>query len=402
MIKALSASVVYPVSSVPLLNGVIILDNSGVVLSVLSKEQAEYQGIDGVEFFEGALIPGLVNTHCHLELSHLFNVIPPHTGLHHFVEKVIQSRGATQEVVLEAMKQADQQMLRNGIVAVGDISNSIVSKAVKLSSELYYHTFVEILGFDPEKASDIMKRGEELKSAFEPLSASINPHAPYSVSKELFAEIRRYSSSTANLISIHNQETADENLFFEKKQGAFLKLYALLGLNIDFFKASGKTSLQTVLPELPSGKTLLVHNTLTTAADVEIAKAAHQKLYWCLCPNANLYIENRLAAVKMLQDAGVKLTLGTDSLASNHQLSILAEMCTLQQNIKLAKDPAAQQHPYLSFEDLLRWGTLNGAEFLGISEQYGSFEPGKKPGVNLIQGMVGQQLSSTVTIERLI
>ncbi len=402
MVSAISASVVYPVSSAPLPNGVIVLDDTGMITAVLSQKEAASQGIREIEFFDGALVPGLVNTHCHLELSHLFEQIPERTGLQQFVAKVIQFRGTEEELVLEAMKKADQQMLKNGIVAVGDISNSLASRSVKMKSELYYHTFVEVLGFDPEKAMAVMQRGEELKAAFSPLKASVSPHAPYSVSKALFAEIRKYSDSTENLISMHNQETADENLFFEKKEGAFLKLYASLGLNIDFFKSSGKSSLQTILPELPSGKILLVHNTMTTAADIEFATATHHDLYWCLCPNANLFIENRLAGVKMMQEAGLKITLGTDSLASNHQLSILAEMHTLQEKVRTHEDFFLPQKFELDFEHLLRWGTLNGAEFLGIADKYGSFEAGKKPGINLIQGMNGQQLSSSTTIKRLM
>ncbi|MEJ5961379.1 amidohydrolase family protein [Pedobacter immunditicola] len=390
MLQYLSASIVYPVTAAPLINGVIAMEADGTIHSILSAESAKEQGIENIRHYNAALIPGLVNTHCHLELSHLFQKIPPHTGLQSFVQQVMKYRGTGDDVVLEAMKQADEEMYRNGIVAVGDISNLPVSKATKLESRLFYHTFVETLGFDPEKAAAVMERALQMKAAFSPLKASIIPHAPYSISKELFAEIRDYTASHENLISMHNQETVDENLFFEQKQGAFLKLYAFLGLDISFFEATGKSSLQSVLPALPSGKVLLVHNTLTNEADIRFANARHKHLFWCLCPNANLYIEQRLPQVQLFRDAGLKITLGTDSLASNHQLSILAEMKTLQE----------QQG--LPFEELLSWGTLNGAEFLGLEGQLGSFEPGKKPGINLIEGMEGQIITASTTIRRLI
>ncbi|MET3112979.1 cytosine/adenosine deaminase-related metal-dependent hydrolase [Pedobacter sp. CG_S7] len=394
MLQYLSASIVYPVSTAPLKKGVLVLEADGTVISVLSAEEAKVQGIIPIFFEDGVLIPGLINTHCHLELSHLFEKIPEHTGLQDFVRQVIKHRGTEENRVLEAMYAADVEMYKNGIVAVGDISNLLISRGVKLSSELYYHTFVETLGFDPQKAVAIMEKSKSLRAAFSPLTATVNPHAPYSVSKELFAEIRRYSATTENLISMHNQETVDENLLFEEKKGAFVKLYEFLGLDISFFDASGKSSLQSVLPELPAGKTLLVHNTYTNEADVTFAQSLHENLFWCLCPNANLYIENRLPQVKMLQQAGLKITLGTDSLASNKQLNILAEMKTLQ-------EWAAEKSTVLEFEDLLRWGTLNGAEFLGIDAQFGSFEVGKKPGINLITGMVGGQISALTTIKRI-
>ncbi len=125
------------------------------------------------------------------------------------------------------------------------------------------------------------------------------------------------------------------------------------------------------MPALP--RTLLVHNTFTSEADIRFALSTHQHLFWCLCPNANLYIENRLPDVMLMMNQGLTITLGTDSLASNHQLSILAEMYTLQ------------QHLDIPFEVLLRWATLNGAAFLGLDNLFGSLQPGRKPGIILIE-----------------
>jgi cytosine/adenosine deaminase-related metal-dependent hydrolase len=400
MLQFLSASTVYPVVTPPLINGVLALEEDGTVHSILTEDEARNRGIENIQFFPGALIPGLINTHCHLELSHLFKLIPEHTGLQGFVQQVIKHRGTAENRVMEAMKLADEEMYRNGIVAVGDISNLLVSKAVKAESKLYYHTFVEIMGFDPEQASAIMQRALAMKADFAPLKASVNPHAPYSVSRELFAEICRYSMEHENLISMHSQETRDENLFFEQKKGAFLKLYAFLGLDISFFKATGKSSLQSVLPQLPPGKALLVHNTVTNEADLEFAKSMHPDLFWCLCPNANLYIEDRLPQLQLLQKAGVKITLGTDSLASNHQLSILAEMKTLQDAFE--EPSSGGPSSGLQFPDLLKWATLNGAEFLGIERTYGSFEPEKKPGVVLIEALQNDRITKFTSVKRLL
>jgi cytosine/adenosine deaminase-related metal-dependent hydrolase len=396
MLYYLSASYIYPVSSAPLKNGVIALESDGTIQALMTAEEAKVLGVKDVKYYEGSLIPGLINTHCHLELSHLYELIPQHTGLQAFVQEVIKLRDKQDETERwYAMKMANQEMYNNGIVAVGDISNTLESKRIKIKDFILYHTFVEVLGFDPSQAKSAMKTAKKLKKAFEPLKASVVPHAPYSVSRALFTEIRKYSRKTDNLISMHNQETADENLFFEKKKGSFLKLYESLGLDISFFRASRKSSLKTVLPKLPAGKVLLVHNTLTNESDIAFAKANHDHLFWCLCANANLYIENKLPDINLLKNSGLKITLGTDSLASNHQLSILAEMKTLQES---QRDAGME----LSFEELLLWATLNGAEFLGISENYGSLEPGKKPGLNLVQHMDGGQLTSATTIKRLI
>lgn len=389
MLKYISASWLYPVSSAPIAHGVLELGEGGTIKAVFSPEQAKSRGIENIEKHQGILVPGFVNTHCHLELSHLLGKIQEGTGLQEFVRQVIGQRTMAEELILEAITKADQDMHRQGIVAVGDISNQLISRQTKQQSDLYYHTFIETLGFNPQQAPAVMGQAIGLKQAFAPLKASIVPHAPYSVSKELFALIRAYSQKEENLISMHNQETADENEFFEHKKGAFLKLYEFLGLDISFFQASGQSALKSILPELPMGKVLMVHNTFTAASDVHFALKFNPDIYWCLCPNANQYIENRLPDVAMLRHAGAKFTLGTDSLASNHQLSVLAEMQTLIR--------AGQT----TFEESLRWATLNGAEFLGISQQYGSLEAGKRPGINLLQ-FEGDQPQNKAIIKRLI
>lgn len=391
MSSYLSASWIYPVSSAPLPNGVIVIDDDGTITSILTAQEARSQHITNIKHFEGLLVPGLVNTHCHLELSHLAGKIPEHTGLPGFVQQIMQQRQSSATEIESAMLLADEEMYTNGIVAVGDISNQTSSRAVKINSKLYYHTFVETMGFNPKKAMEIITRAKEIKHSFLPLKATIVPHAPYSVSAELFKEINRISGFEGEPVSIHNQETAEENAFFEHRTGHFLKLYEFLGLDISFFEAKGKTSLQSYLPLLSAApKTLLVHNTFTSRKDVEFAALTHPNLFWCLCPNANLYIENRLPDVQLLKEAGLTITLGTDSLASNHQLSILSEMMTLQDNANVP------------FDELLRWATLNGATFLGLEALYGSFEIGKKPGVNLITQLDGKRITAKSNIQRLV
>jgi cytosine/adenosine deaminase-related metal-dependent hydrolase len=389
MLTYLSASTIYPVSQPPIKHGVIALNEQGCVKGLYTPQEAEALGLQINHHYAGALVPGFINTHCHLELSHLRGKISQHTGLFKFVSEVMKYRFADADEILKAMEDADEEMYQNGIVAVGDISNQPVSASVKQKSKLYYHTFVEAMGFNPEHASSIIRKAKETLESFDTTRASIVPHAPYSVSDELFAAIASISQDHLNLLSIHNQETPAENEFFQHKTGAFLELYKMLGLNLEFYKPSGKTALQTTLPKLPKSRTLLVHNTQTNKADVDFAKTEHPDLYWCLCPNANRYIENTLPDVGMLKNEGLRITLGTDSLASNQQLSILKEMQVLQ------------EQKQISLQTLLDWATLNGARFLGIEDAYGSLDIGKKPGVLLLENLVDEQLSSATRIKRL-
>lgn len=386
----MSASWIYPVSSAPLENGVIAVSNDGTITAILTAAQAKQQHIQDIQHYDGIIVPGFINTHCHLELSHLAGKIPMYTGLPGFVQKIMQQREAAADEITQAMVKADAEMYANGIVAIGDISNQLISKPVKLNSKIYYHTFIEVMGFNPANAAEIIERAENTKLAFAPLKTTIVPHAPYSVSSVLFEGINRVSGKAGECLTIHNQETAEENIFFETKTGHFLKLYDFLGLDISFFNAGSKTSLQTYLPYLSrEPKVLMVHNTFTSMEDIIFAGNTHPNLYWCLCPNANMYIEERLPDVQSLRNAALKITLGTDSLASNHQLSILAEMQTLQ------------EQKAVPFTELLEWATINGAAFLGIDNRFGSLEKGKKPGINLIELMDNGQINARTRIQRL-
>jgi len=195
------------------------------------------------------------------------------------------------------------------------------------------------------------------------------PHAPYSVGPALFDFINK-ENKIGSTISIHNQETVAENQLFLKGKGDFYSFYQNFGMELPF-TGNGKTAIHYALQNMDSSqKTLFVHNTLTTLEDIEAAQNWNSKVYWATCPNANLYIENRLPDYRNFIEADAKMTIGTDSLTSNWQLSIFEEMKAI-----------AKYKSYISFEDLLKWATLNGAEALSYDDRLGSLEVGKSPGI---------------------
>ena len=386
MLRYISADWIYPVTSPPLKNGVMALDEKGKIQQLFSGEEAKE--LLPVTRYDGIIVPGFINTHCHLELSHLKHKIAEGTGLTRFIESVVTLRQQPREEIMQAMQDADAEMYANGIVAVGDISNAPDSRTVKLNSPVHYHTFVEVFGFNRPSAP-IMAAARQLKADFAPLPASVVPHAPYSVSAALFEEIRAVTTPD-DLLSIHNQETAAENELFEKGTGSFADFFNGLGIAKSGAYGRGENAIHYHLPKLSKAvNTLLVHNTFTTEADVRFATDENPNIYWCLCPNANRYIENALPDAEMFMHEKVKVTLGTDSLASNHQLSILSEMYTLQQE----KD--------IPFEKLLEWATLNGAEFLKIEQRYGSLGRGKQPGILLLEGIEQEKLTPETRVKRL-
>ena len=218
---------------------------------------------------------------------------------------------------------------------------------------------------------------------------SIVPHAPYSVSGALFRMIADFPGN--HLLTIHNQESEAENEFYEAGKGDFLRLYDMLGLDVSFFHGNGKRSLEGILPYFYRNQSLiLVHNVATGAEDLR-AVVGGPDLFFCLCPNANLYIGGQLPDVGLLQRSGCDIVVGTDSLASNHRLSILEELKTLQ-----------RVFPWLSTPALLQWATANGARALQMDAVLGNFSPGKQPGVLLIENMDGEKLGEESAVRRLI
>lgn len=388
--KSFRADYVFPVYADPIKNGIVTVDDLGKIIAVTDSNKPPSGHVQQVS---GVICPGFINTHCHTELSHLKDKVKPKGGLVNFIKDVQSLRNTDQQEVLDAIAKADQEMYDNGIVAVGDISNTNNSVEMKKQSKLYYHTFVETFGFLPEKATEVFEKALALLNEFKPGSVSVTPHAPYSVSKELFKLIKKHSDTDdENLISIHNQECEDENKFYRYKLGAFLELYEHFGMDISYFKPQARNSVQSIIPLLTNKqKVLLVHNTCTNLKDIYFIKRFDRKINWCFCPNANLYIEGRLPKIDLFVDQGFNITLGTDSLASNNKLCILSEMRAIQ-----------QKFPSINLPRLIEWGTRNGAEYLGINDEKGTLEAGKTPGLNLISGLDGFKITPETKVKKLI
>lgn len=395
--KKYTADYVLTAHANPIKNGSVIVDDNGKILKVEDPEKPSAKTNEGnyadviEEKLSGIICPGFINTHCHLELSHLKGKIPAGEGLIEFIKKVQKLRKADDSEVIEAAAKADEEMERNGIVAVGDISNSTVTASVKSKSKLYYHNFIEVYGFDPKNADAIFNDALDLQEQFKPLASSITPHAAYSVSKELFKLVRKESETKNSMLTIHNQESDEENKLYRYKQGSFLDFYDRLGLDISFFKPQARNSIQSIIPLLTNQQNvLMVHNTYTSMKDIYFIRRFDRKINWCFCPEANLYIENKLPKVSIFTNHGFNITLGTDSLASNNELCILKEMRVLQEHF-----------PNLLLENMVQWATLNGAKFLGIDDDKGTIEAGKNPGLNLITGLDRLKITPETKVRKL-
>lgn len=348
---------------------VLVLDERQAIEAILPPNSIEP---GRVEQLQGCLLPGFVNAHGHLELSHMKGRIEQGKGFPAFARQLIQNRFLTPEgEMLEHMQDADRYMYAMGIVAAGDICNTPLSVKVKTESKLFYHSFIELISLDPSKAGQVMEEGKRLLGFFHEhnLSGSLAPHAPYSVSRELLQAIARHCRETASPSSIHNQESKEEIDFLCSSSSEMEDLFAFLNINLSFYKAPGKAGLELLKGLMPE-PCLLVHNTYSSQTDIELSR--HIGLFWCFCPRANVYIENTVPKFDLFKDHDTRICLGTDSLASNTSLDLTSEA-----NGLLASG---------SFEtkQVLRALTYNGALALGLEQRFGRLKAGTRPGINRI------------------
>lgn len=392
--KYFSADVVYPICSEPIAHGIVVVHDNGVIEEVLRPESVHVPDASQVVHFKGALCPGFVNAHCHLELSHMKGLVPEKTGLPRFIMQIVSRRNENAEMKMEAIRLADEEMWQNGIQAVGDICNTADTLATKKESKIDYHSFVEVFSFDSSKADEVLAEGIRVANEYQQmgLKSTIVPHAPYSVSERLFAGIRKQQSQFPGSISIHNQETESENEMFVSGSGELVELFEKFGEDFSEFQPRFSSSLDYHIDQLPAQRAVFVHNTMTQPHEFDMVKGKRSDVFWCACAWANRYIENQMPNVPMWFKKGAKVCVGTDSLASNHQLSILEELKLIQ-----------SQFPQLLLNQMLEAATLTGAKALQMENKKGSFQRGKLPGVLWLKNVSpAGVLSASSSVERIM
>ena len=378
--RYLSAHYVFPISSPPLKNGIVCVNDDGSIADLIDTGGKVVER-EKLEFYNGILVPGFVNAHCHLELSYLRKTIKPGSGLPDFIYSVSQSKNVSRETIIEAAKTADWEMRKNGIVAVGDISNNAETRFIKANSSIRYFTFVEMLGLDDKRSEEIFLTAQCAKRAYidAGLPTSLVPHAIYSLSRALWEKLYQYyKSSSPDVISIHHQESDEETGPYLRGRGTMADAFREKG-----FLTDANTPTPEVLSQMErclsrAKRCLLVHNTYSSYSSLRRYISTTGQYFFVLCPGSNLFIQKRLPDLILFSSQKLcqNVCIGTDSLASNSQLSVLEE-------IKIINRHA----PEIPLDLLLQWATVNGARALGFEDKIGSFDKGKNPGINLITGI---------------
>ncbi|HMT28604.1 MAG TPA: amidohydrolase family protein [Bacteroidia bacterium] len=366
--RKLSADFILSAAGKLLNNHTLVTANDGTILDLVSST------LDDAEHFHGILAPGFINTHCHLELSHFKNKIARNRSLDGFINDFVSTRKTDFSNNNPFIEIADNYMWENGIQAVGDICNNDSTFSTKNKSKIRYHSFVEIFSMLAADAEKILENGIQLlnqaKSSHK--NASLVPHAPYSLSPELFEIIRNFHNLAPSKWCIHNQESESENEMFLNATGKLYQMFSQKGIDMSWFNPGGENSIKSISQYFPSAsEILLVHNTFTNLSDIEFLKNKNilHRIWFCLCPKANLYIENTLPDLNLLASQNCQITIGTDSLSSNDTLSVLEEIKILH-----------KAFPKISISELLVYATKNGAQYFGWDD-LGTFDLNSKPGI---------------------
>lgn len=314
---------------------------------IISVEQYgdNLDSLEGVEFYSGILCNGFVNAHCHIELSYLKGAIQEGVGYAGFAGAMAAVRGNfTDQERQRAIAEADDAMWREGVDAVADIVNDDSSFAVKSRSKIDYHSFAEVFGL---KKSNL----ELCKHLAANPQTTLSPHSTYSVQSSDFDYVCK--NGTAPL-SIHFMESEGEYLLY-KGEGPLAEWYKSAQFECDFLRHNSPA--KRIVNSIPATRSvILVHNSFVSEEDIDIIMNHFSApVYWVLCPRSNRYISGSIPqTVELLRAKKLNICIGTDSLASNHFLSILEE-------IKALKD--------IPLFERLNWATNVGAAALSVDNR---------------------------------
>ena len=335
------------------------------------------------EVLSGAIVPGFVNSHCHIELSHLRGKFRKGTGMAGFIDQINALRDwAGADVKARLTQEWMDKMWKDGVSAMSDISNDDSSFKVKSSHKLYTRTFLEVFGSEPEMCEGVMADVTALKSVAdaEGIDAAPTPHSCYTMSPQLLS-----ASASAGLesgyLSYHSQESQEEEDLLISGSGAMYENRKRSGMSTP--PVTGESSLKYFIDRLAAAKPapydehiLLVHNVCLKQDDIDAAKKVMNNVYWAICPLSNIFIHNALPPVPLMRRNGLAITVGTDSLSSNDDLDMVKELVCIRQNFS-----------EIPMNEILVWACLNGARFLSKEKALGSLTPGKTPGIVFVSNV---------------
>ena len=366
-----------PVAGRPIRDAAVTVDR-GTIVAVGALSAA-----DAVDLGRVALLPGLVNAHTHLELSYLRGTIPRADRFTDWVRPVLQARRTLADPnapeVIRAAATAIDEAKAYGTVAVGDVTSTLVTGPLLAEAEVRAVLFHELLGFDVADPEAVVARARDAIEA-QPVLPGVRysqaPHAPYSVSPGLFNALRDdLDRRSFPRSTVHLGESPEEVELLRSGSGPWRTLLGELGVWTDRWQVSGAAPV-AYLEELGFSHVLVVHGVQFGSEDLSRLCALNGTIV--SCPRSNEYVGVGAPPLEAFYASGVQVALGTDSLASNEDLNLFAEL-----------QAARRVAPRVPATALLESATIVGARALGLDEEIGSIEPGKRAALIAVQVPAG-------------
>lgn len=380
MPEIITADWILPVTSDPIRNGVVVLDGSaGAIVDVGERDRIVRKYGSPTRDLTGCVImPGLVNPHVHLDFSALRGKIKPGLGFGKWVGQAIGLRKAlSDEEITVGIRDSVEELIRNGTVAIGDIAKSNLAYEVLKLFPLVGVLFIEETGFPAEIADEVFEQMQTLQARLggtRDLGISLAPHAVYSVSPELIRKIGEHTRAVGARTTIHLAESPEEMAFVREGSGFFKEMLVGLDRWDHTWRYPGTTPV-AYLDALGflDENVLAVHLVQANHRDIEIL--AKKKVSVCTCPRSNEMIGTGVAPVEQFLEAGLSVCIGTDSLASNDDLSLFNEIAVFK-----------KLHPGIPNRKVVEMVTFNAASALGLDDQLGSLDPGKSDRIIAVRG----------------
>jgi cytosine/adenosine deaminase-related metal-dependent hydrolase len=342
-------------------NGYVKIENNIIKEVLKSNRSSHYSEFDYIDHGPGVLMSPLVNAHTHLELSCFKGKLDMGYGFETWVRELLKLREKTDtKVIKEYAKKSVDELYNSGVLYVGEISTTGITREIFEQSPLFGVWFQEFLG------SKFAKEESALIGAPEKLQFSVAGHAPHTTSPSLL-KLKKKQTNLKNLpFSIHVSESNAEMEFIKTGKGKWADFLKIREIDFSSWDIPQKSPVIHLLNlELLDPMTLMVHVLNSDNHDFEIIVKAGAKV--CICPRSNMNLHGKLPNLEKMLDIGIKPALGTDSLASCNSLSIFDEMHYIVKNYNNIKPSS-----------LIAMATQYGADALGIGDYAGSLEPGKR------------------------
>ncbi len=355
---SLTARWVLPVTAPPLERGLVTVDGETIV----AVEPADTRSAD-VDFGEAIVLPGLVNAHTHLDLSGMRGLAPARLPLPNWLREVIAHRRTQSAEQVQADLHAGlTECLRTGTTLLGDISGNGTSWSVLAKAPIRAVVFRELLGLAGDRLHGAIATACQWSQSHESTLTcrpGLSPHAPYSAGRELYRRLTAWDWPYPVPLATHLGESLEELELLRDHSGSFVSFLQQLGV----WSPEQLCDLDELLNQLAQAATrvpvLLAHGNYLSPQQVPTGATV------VYCPRTHAAFGHAPYPLKEFLGHGIRVALGTDSLASNPDLDLLAEARFLRRRTEL------------SGETILRLATLAGAEALGYGDVTGSLTPGK-------------------------